>query len=338
MTPLSNLHSLTNRILDVPADGYGELFPACDELYQFLTGITSIDPGEASNREQLMLNSGKAIGLTWAAMCIKDLVRTKKFMDGAHNALNDALKKIPDRPVHILYAGTGPFASLVLPLMARFSPAQVQFSLLEVNERSHTCLQKLINDLDLGAYIRRIEKADASKWTINPSEQTDIFLSETMNLGLVKEPQVAIFMNMVPQLQTGTILIPEKINLEAALINAGKRMSYKLGTEDTDNSVYPLAPVFELSRETVLANTIAFNHSKGVYDFPRTTVRVPAGMNGNELSILTTVTIYSTLSLQVDESPLTLPLKLTTIIDPAPAAIHLWYHTGENPGVKAETG
>ena len=107
MSALVNIHSITSRILDADKNAYGELFAACDELYQVLLQIAGLDPYDEQNRRNTPLDSGKAIDLNSAALCIKDLMRTKKFMDGICEAVGDAVLANPGKAVHILYVGTG---------------------------------------------------------------------------------------------------------------------------------------------------------------------------------------------------------------------------------------
>jgi predicted RNA methylase len=334
MNSLPHLHSLTNRILDAEKNAYGDLFAATDELYKFLLKLTDIDAEEKTNKQKIDLDSGHAIGLTWAAMCIKDLQRTKRFMNGIYEAVTDTIKKNSSRPVHILYAGTGPFAALVLPLIARFSSEQLQFTLLEVNEHSFHCLQKLVAVLRLEPYIRQIEKADATLWKIDPEDPVDIFICETMNTGLTKEPQVAIFMNIVPQLKHEAIIIPGKIRLQAALIDPVKRMKYKMGEEKENSSVYVLGDLFELSTENIIPHVTAFKKAGGSYKFAETTVVIPSEkvVTYSQFCVLTDISVYKSIQLLIDESPLTMPLKL---IEDVPAVrIKCHYETGENPGIQ----
>lgn len=334
MNSLTHLHSLTNRILNADKKAYGGLFATADELYKFLLNLTGTDADEKINKRKIDLDSGHAIGPTWAAMCIKDLQRTKKFMAGIYEAVADTIKKNSSHHVHILYAGTGPFAALVLPLIARFSSEQLQFTLLEVNEYSFHCLEKLIATLQLEPYIRQIEKADATLWKIDPEDPIDVFICETMNTGLAKEPQVAIFMNIVPQLKDEVIIIPGKIRLQAALIDPVKRMKYKMGKEKENSSVNVLGDLFELSREYISPHVNAFKTAGGTYKFPETTIIIPSEkvITYSQFSVLTHISVYNGIQLLIDESPLTMPLKL--IRDVSSVRIKCHYETGENPGIQ----
>ena len=220
MAPNLKLQSITNRLLDAGKYDYQGLFNLSKEYYDFLVEVINLDPEAEQNRSnRKYFDNGYAIGLTWAAMCIKDIMRTKKIVDGLYQAVCDVHKTNGGKPVHILYAGTGPFATLVLPLTARFTSRELQFTLLEVNEDSYNCVIKLFNTLNLDDYIQHSEQVDATKWILPIDLEVDIFLSETMQKALKCEQQVAICMNIIPQLSREALMIPENIVLKAALIH-----------------------------------------------------------------------------------------------------------------------
>ncbi len=103
---LTRVHTLTDRILDAETFAYGELYDACNGMYTTLVEITETDANSDANRKDIKLESGNALGPIWAAMCITDLMRTKRYLDGILKATEDAVNSKKDKPVHILYAGT----------------------------------------------------------------------------------------------------------------------------------------------------------------------------------------------------------------------------------------
>jgi hypothetical protein len=70
--------------------------------------------------------AGLAIDTRSAALCIFDMMRTRKFLLGIRDAIDEKLRIDPGQPVTILYAGTGPFATLLTPLITVFRPDQLQ--------------------------------------------------------------------------------------------------------------------------------------------------------------------------------------------------------------------
>lgn len=337
MSTLSKVHTITDRILDAKSDAYAELYSACDELYNTLLHINDIDKLDKINWVHKTLGSGEALGLTWAAMCIKDIMRTKKFMDGIYTAVRDIMNIHPKKIIHILYAGTGPFATLILPLTARFGPEQLQFTLLEVNETSFDALQKLINKLQLEKYIHRLEKADATKWKLPANEQIDIFITETIQSGLKAEPHVAICMNIVPQLSAATIMIPEQITLTAALINEPMRMQEKSEAGSLTKSIYVLNTIFVLDKENILVHAKSFQQSdEPEFTFPGVTLFIQPDVVENypNLYLLTDIIIHKEKILLIDESPLSTPLKLLDLRHQQPEAVKCQYHVSRNPGIQ----
>ena len=47
-------------------------------------------------------------------MCVDDIMRTRRFVRGVYHAMADMLNAREGK-INLLYAGTGPFAMLVLP-------------------------------------------------------------------------------------------------------------------------------------------------------------------------------------------------------------------------------
>src|SRR5690606_21544916 len=140
-------------------------------------------------RTHLSTDFGNAIGPLWAALCIKEIFRTQRFIQAAHQAIQDKLAK-KEGPVQVIYAGTGPFATLALPLMSQYTPEEVQFTLLEINPISFDKMQQTINSFGFEDYVYAAVCANACTWRIPPDLSADIVLSETMYNGLYKEPQV----------------------------------------------------------------------------------------------------------------------------------------------------
>ncbi|MFW0716595.1 hypothetical protein [Pedobacter sp. N23S346] len=204
------LKSISNHILQ-PGDFHDKLVPAITAYTKLLFDIGKIDSEESIERRHIKLPFGDAIGTFWAANCVKEVLRTQRFIRGLYLAIQDKLAQ-KSGPIHILYAGTGPFATLALPIMVHFSPEEVQFTLLEINETSHNKLLDVIDAFDLHKYVRQIEITDATTYVL-PNTEVDIVLSETLNRALITEPQVFIMLNLASQLGDGVIYLPEEITV-----------------------------------------------------------------------------------------------------------------------------
>lgn len=211
MDYVTQLKNYSKAILK-EGDFHEELAPAIIGLSDMLFELAQVGSESDDERNHIDTDNGSAIGVFWAARCIKEIFRTQRFARGLLAAINDVKRLKKDEPVHVLYAGTGPFATLALPIMASFSPQEVQFTLLEINPKSYEMLQHVLKTLGLEAFVKHMEIADAATHKL-ADRNVDIVLSETMNRALIKEPQVSIMLNLANQVSEKTIFIPEEIKV-----------------------------------------------------------------------------------------------------------------------------
>jgi hypothetical protein len=207
-----------------PENFHDQLAPAVMGYADLLSEYYVID--EEGGRQHIKTAHGNAIGSFWAARCVREIFRTQRFSRGLYTAVSDALIR-HKKPVHVLYAGTGPFATLALPVMMMFKPEDVQFTFLEINPGSIDILKQVIDSLDLHAYVKDIHQCDASVWDV-PSTGIDIVISETMYKALSAEPQVAIMLNLASQLPRETVFLPEEIKVSLCKWNQKDKEPEKL--------------------------------------------------------------------------------------------------------------
>lgn len=303
---LKELAEITAAILKQEID-YMALKKHLDRLSSLFQRASKLNLDDEIHREHLALSSGKAIGLKWAAMCIQDLIRTKQFISGVNTAILDQQVIKKEGPIQILYAGTGPFATLVMPLITQFTHEEIQISCLEVNPMSIRSLENVINALDAGAYFRAIHQCDASNFNLPDPDVIDIVVIEVLQCALAREPQVAITYNLIPQLPPNVTLIPEEISLHVALIDTKKQTEHMFNVDATKEVDYmaKIAEVFTLNKEAALANRAG---SKPL-SFPEMEVLFPKNLlKGKSLAvILTEIQVYDSHALKIRESGLTVP-------------------------------
>lgn len=307
------LQTLTQILLE-PVDRYDVLAKAISEFNQLFIAASGLDVNLATNRADIMLPNGKAIGPAWAAACVKELIRTKRFLRGVYLGIQAALRKFPIRPIHILYAGTGPFATLAIPLTTVFPSSEVQFTCLEIHPESIQYLKNVIAAFQAEDYIKNIIQADATQYQANSEMPFQMVITETMQSALQKEPQVAITLNLLPQLVEGGIFIPEQITIEAALMDPDKNKKRMTG-EFIGEYYYPLGKIFELNRETALkfAQSIASLSSPQL--FPAVEVEIPPNIEAgfSELTLFTHIQVYENERLTPWECSLTMPKGIKTV-------------------------
>ena len=91
--------------------------------------------------------NGLAISPKMAEMCTIDFMRTIKFIRGLHDAISNLKKIITGRPIQILYAGIGPYATLAVPLMSIFSSSEANFTLIDIHPESIESARSVIETL-----------------------------------------------------------------------------------------------------------------------------------------------------------------------------------------------
>ncbi|NQX38548.1 hypothetical protein HQN84_06795 [Pedobacter steynii] len=202
-----------------PENFHDKLAPAVMGYADLL--FEEFDVNASAGRDHIQTINGNAIGTFWAAKCIREIFRTQRFSRALYSSVLGAIGQ-NKRPIHVLYAGTGPFAALALPVMMMLKPEEVQFTFLEINPESIEVLEKVIDLFDLRAYVKNIHQCDASLWDV-PSSGIDIVISETMSRALIAEPQVAIMLNLASQLPKDVVFLPEEIKVSLCKLSRGSR-------------------------------------------------------------------------------------------------------------------
>lgn len=223
----------------------GEAKPVVDALVKQLCEITDIDlhPDLFLDEHATITAQGKAVSPTTAAQCAEDVARTRIFMQGVYAAIQQKLQQNNNQPIDVLYAGTGPFGLLLIPLLPLLDAAQIRVTLLDIHADSLEKLQRVISALEIGNFIVKLEQADACVWR---STQTfDLIISETMRQGLIQEPQVSIFSHLQQFLKPDGWLIPEIIRLDLWLSAGG----FVEGREQKNPDLF-LGDIFQLDKVT----------------------------------------------------------------------------------------
>ncbi|PSR14490.1 MAG: hypothetical protein C7N36_03860 [Bacteroidetes bacterium] len=304
---------------------------------ELLFAWAEFDSKNEDFKTDIYIENGKAIGSYWAAACISDARRTRKLIKGVFEAIK-YLKTKNEGPVHILYAGTGPFAALILPLLAVYTEEEVQVTLIEINENSCDFLKKIFSKLNFNGFVKALVQEDATAYKIKDGEQIDVLLSETMQHALREEPQVSIVTNLLKQMTNEVILIPARIILYLGFLNT----EYPPGQVDDDLVFKKEGAVFELSKETIKDFKYISADNQGEIDFvPVTMVVKPASWKHyTHLAIFTEIQVFGTIWLRTYESGLTSPW----IIAPLPTeetkewSLTLRYQIAANPGLAYKLG
>ncbi|MEM7116123.1 MAG: hypothetical protein AAF614_27040 [Chloroflexota bacterium] len=206
-------------------------------LFSDATGVRGDQPMPDQTTDTFLPN-GRAISPGGAAACLLDLHRTVQFLRGTHAAIEAALQRFPEQPIHIVYAGCGPFALLLLPLTTIFSSQQIQISLIDIHKMALDSVRKLVADLSADEHIYAYHQLDATTYAHPPHLPLHMVVSETMAYALQNEPQVAVMRHLAPQLTLGGFLIPQAITIDACLSDPQLERVYTL--KKLDEYGFPL--------------------------------------------------------------------------------------------------
>lgn len=158
-----------------------------------------------------------------AAACFNDYLRTYTFLKGIYHAIEERLAL--KQPISILYAGCGPFATLLTPTLSLLLAEKgISVYLLDFHQESLTAALRLYKALGLDTLLQDCIQANAVDYSFNALIQFDIIISETMQAALRAENQVSIMRNLIHCLKDDGIFIPQEVNIRATLNTGSKEM------------------------------------------------------------------------------------------------------------------
>lgn len=285
--------------------GADALNAAAARLYALCSSITGIgdDSAHPDDAEGTQLPDGEAIAPRDAARCVLDGRRTSKFLRGLHAAILQAQDRFPADTIEIFYAGCGPFAPLAVPLTTRFGPAEVRFTLLDVHPRSLDAARRVFQALGKSAFVRDFVQCDATAYRHDGPRPPHVVVVEAMQAALEREPQVAITLNLAPQLRPGGFFLPERITVDCCLADAAGELPPLAGeAAAAERGRVRLGRVLELSAAGCRAPSATGGGGR------RVRLDVPADVEGElAVMLLTTVTVFGGIALAEGESGLTCP-------------------------------
>lgn len=336
------LGEVTRFLLETqdPVWSLGNEVAELKSLFESIQPTNLADLGNICNGETRTEN-GLAVSPTVAILCVKEHVRTVQFLRGIHSAMQSVLKKEPGRPVRILYAGCGPFATLAVPLMTQFAPSEVSFTLLDIHEESIACAKGIINKLGLAEYVSSYEVVDASNYTINNAEQPDIIQMEIMKVCLESEPQVPVSRILLQQAPEA-ILIPQEVSIDLRLVNESREFRKivssheftKRNAEPLERERIHLGEVFVLNKEAI------FSWNKhDTEQLPANKIEMPELWESNfDPKLFTTIQVFNEHRLEEYQSSLTYPQALKRCIKPVVNhgdQVQFYYRLGNWPKLEA---
>ena len=325
---------LAQTIVD-PNKERKDLLQDTQQLCDLIEAATqfSFDPMQDIAAGDTRLDSGLAVSPTIAALCMRQLGRSAAFIRGTHQAIRESLSN--DRPVRVLYAGCGPYALIVLPAMALFSPEQVRFTLLDIHQEALDGAMALIDKLGFGGYINDAVCMDATRYAIEEGREPDIIVSETMAVCLRDEPQVTIARHLLAQAPKAR-LVPQSVSVELCLLDPAKEFAPAANGQcqpapEVARDRILLGKIFELNADNVRAWA---GHSGD--SLPAARVSVPVGNERRYLPyMLTNIVTYGEHRMHDYDSSLTIPRAMDESLR-AGGTLQFRYELGAHPELAYE--
>jgi hypothetical protein len=309
-----NLKQQTEILLN--SENYHRISEALSVIHELFASVTGIRAGDITD-DDIYLGSGKAISPIKAALCLLEPSRTVRFLRGVFHALRDLQERFPGQRINVLYAGTGPYSTLVFPLLPYFNPGEISLTLVDVNTHCLEAVRELYRTMGFEPFINSLVLADAAELDIS-ALNIHLAISETMQNALKREPQVAIMKNIIPQLQQGGVFIPEEIRVDVCLTNTGDELAAFSNPGHVPQRLL-LGEVYRVSADQLQAHDV--------------TVSVPDDLSSYHLlQLFTYIKVYRSHQLDAYECSLTVPHKLSDAERLEASDLVFHYRQGAAPG------
>lgn len=287
---------------------------AIEELSLFYIKIANSENYFFPEDNDILTNGGIALSSLHASDCIDDHLRTALLLKGVYKAITQFLDKHPDRTMKIVYAGCGPYATLLLPVLPLLNKDRVEAIILDINKESIESVKRFITLFDLEGYRLDFVVADATTYTKPDTVDIDMVISETMHYALTSEPQVAIMQNLIPQMRPEAIFIPQAIHIYMGYSFFAKEpfLTSTSRAGQTITEPYPyrnqIDRLFSVNKELILNY---LRNGKQIetrfYSIPDTIENCP------DICLFTELTIFDDITLKTAESYITNPYCIASL-------------------------
>ncbi|AGA92235.1 hypothetical protein Thimo_3579 [Thioflavicoccus mobilis 8321] len=336
-TERKRLHDLTATLLSPETSG-AQLQAATRELNALFDRLSPLIRKDLLEEQYAptFLEQGIAASVNCAALCAEDPLRVSRFLQGIERAIGEAQTRFPSITIHLLYAGTGPYATLVTPLLTRHSPAGLQVTMLDIHRESLDSLRAILGALGLEAFVKAYLQTDASRYRHPKNDPIHIVVSETMTSGLMMEMQVPITLNLAPQLTENGLWIPESVRITAV---AGRPEHLLVPIDRTAPPPYPqlvadreLGTLFRIGKD----EGCALATMKGEDSLPAETIKIPIDLKPEHAILLhTEITIFGDIHLTGHDSTLNHLVPMPVGVSALPGhRTPLRYRLGTHPGLE----
>jgi len=254
----SKREAMAEMMMDLLEVGwYGDRERANEPIKEMRALVEEVVPLQESfalSRKHTETGRGAGISPHTASLLLYNeagYTRVRKFVLGFWQAVQKVFEHSGHEQVRVLYIGTGPFATLALPIAARFPAKRLVVHVVDIHQESLDVLDRVVRHFGVGDSFPERTCTDATTvdWGRCLEEVPDIVVTECMDAALLKEPQVAIVRNLASQVEDPFLLVPELVRVSVST-----------------------QPFFDLDRKGISMQRGTFEESpntvSGVFDHP----------------------------------------------------------------------
>ena len=218
------------------------------ELYYLQKDLyDSLDIDHKWRTLQYISRSGLVMSPNNCVTTVLDDIRVRGFIRSVDKAIS-AYCQAGNGVVRILYPACGPFAPLLLPLIAYYrhhqsvSPTQLQVTLIDIQPGAVASIDALIEQLDIRAYIDKVLCVDVLEYQ-GDSEPFDLLLLEAMQHGFSREGHMSMALHLAQFIKPDGAFIPKKITIDAKLVDANQEFVHQwqgavqVSADDMDEAI-----------------------------------------------------------------------------------------------------
>ncbi|WP_343330914.1 hypothetical protein [Polaribacter staleyi] len=280
---------------------------------------------EELNKNEFEVQGGVALSPIHAKECLYDYIRTARFIKGVYKAINNAKENFVDEIVEVVYAGCGPLATLIIPLLSFYDPKKISITLIDIHDVSIMSTKKIIEYLKYEEYIKEYCITDATKYIHNKKDSLHVVVTETMDKALINEPQVSITLNLVAQLSEGGILVPEEIKLSTRNSFFAKEKCFGKSVSNEDY-------INDLAFQDLFSVTKNIKKTKDDFSFESGSIFFDKGFEKTpDICIYTEIRVFDDVYINKGESLITNPYCIKSLYSLSLNSYRLLYTTKKIP-------
>lgn len=204
------LKNITSAILRSQTEQ--EEMETVGKLSDFYQQLVAYDSEDMDRKNESGLDGGYALATFNAAVCVDEFLRTARFLKGVDAAVQELQERFPNEKLRILYAGCGPYATLMLPLLPLLHLEKLELLWLDIHETSIKSATHILNEIGYTEPPVKFILDNALLYQLD--KPVHLVVTETMYRALRREPQAGITKNLAPQIIAGGLLVPEAIHID----------------------------------------------------------------------------------------------------------------------------